>query len=167
MDSFDKIAVSMFAPIHLGTAQTSSGQHTGFPNGTESPAIDNPWTFLGNAAMHTLTTGVSVISDLGGGTFTLDFSGRGINWGDFGPGGAAGGTIPMGGVATITCSTTTCSDSSTYVLDMAVHAPVVFTSAPYTLHLEGIVNAVPVPAAAWLFGSGLVGLVGAARRRKS
>ena len=28
-------------------------------------------------------------------------------------------------------------------------------------------NAVPVPAAAWLFGSGLLGLVGVARRRKS
>jgi hypothetical protein len=29
------------------------------------------------------------------------------------------------------------------------------------------INAVPVPAAAWLFGSGLLGLVGVARRRKS
>ncbi len=29
------------------------------------------------------------------------------------------------------------------------------------------VNAVPVPAAAWLFGSGLIGLVGIARRKKA
>ncbi len=29
------------------------------------------------------------------------------------------------------------------------------------------VNVVPVPAAAWLFGSGLIGLVGVARRRKA
>lgn len=31
----------------------------------------------------------------------------------------------------------------------------------------GDVNAVPVPAAAWLFGSGLLGLIGIARRKKS
>ena len=31
----------------------------------------------------------------------------------------------------------------------------------------GVVNAVPVPAAAWLFGSGLLGLVGVARRKTS
>ena len=40
-------------------------------------------------------------------------------------------------------------------------------------HLEGVatldapVNLVPIPAAAWLFGSGLIGLVGVARRRRS
>ncbi|HFD32315.1 MAG TPA: VPLPA-CTERM sorting domain-containing protein [Gammaproteobacteria bacterium] len=31
----------------------------------------------------------------------------------------------------------------------------------------GDVSAVPVPAAAWLFGSGLLGLVGAARRKRA
>lgn len=31
---------------------------------------------------------------------------------------------------------------------------------------NGVVSAVPVPAAVWLFGSGLLGLVGVARRRK-
>jgi len=29
------------------------------------------------------------------------------------------------------------------------------------------INAVPLPAAVWLFGSGLLGLVGLARRRKA
>ena len=37
----------------------------------------------------------------------------------------------------------------------------------YFLHLEGVVNAAPVPAPAalWLFGSGLLGLIGVARRK--
>ena len=36
-----------------------------------------------------------------------------------------------------------------------------------TWTIEGTVSAVPVPAAVWLFGSGLVGLAGIARRRKT
>jgi hypothetical protein len=32
---------------------------------------------------------------------------------------------------------------------------------------EIVINSVPVPAAAWLFGSGLVGLVGIARRKQT
>ena len=44
-----------------------------------------------------------------------------------------------------------------------------FAGTQYFLRLEGVVNAapVPVPAAVWLFGSGLLGLVGVARRKKS
>ena len=45
---------------------------------------------------------------------------------------------------------------------------------PNTIALEGMgsalvrdVSAVPVPAAAWLFGSGLLGLIGVARRKKA
>lgn len=35
-----------------------------------------------------------------------------------------------------------------------------------TIHINNVVPDVPVPAAAWLFGSGLIGLIGVARRRK-
>ena len=35
-----------------------------------------------------------------------------------------------------------------------------------TVELEGTVNPVPVPAALWLFGSGLLGLVGAMRKKR-
>jgi hypothetical protein len=167
----EKTALSMFAPIVLGQAMTSSGQHTGAINGSESPAIDNPWGFFGNTGMHTLLSGVSVIdSDVnndGGFTQTLDFSGWGVNWGNYGPGGTDGGTIPMGGVATIVCDLADCASGSNYVLDMAVHVPAAFTSVPYSLHLEGTVSQVPVPAAVWLLGSGIVGLVGVARRRRN
>ena len=37
----------------------------------------------------------------------------------------------------------------------------------YSLYLEGTVSPVPLPAAAWLFGSGLIGLMGNARNKKS
>lgn len=36
----------------------------------------------------------------------------------------------------------------------------------YSIHVTPAVTAVPVPAAVWLFGSGLVGLAGIARRKK-
>ena len=35
-----------------------------------------------------------------------------------------------------------------------------------SVHVDKVVSDVPVPAAVWLFGSGLLGLVGVARRRK-
>lgn len=35
------------------------------------------------------------------------------------------------------------------------------------LSVNGSINPVPVPAAVWLFGSGLIGLAGVARRKKS
>ena len=168
IQAFEKTPISQFAPIHLGTVQLSSGQHTGIVDGSESPAIDNPWNFAGNTGMHTLMSPISVISDFGS-TKTLDFSGWGLNWGNIGPGGAGGPSVPLGGTATIVCSTSSCSAGSTYVLDMAVHVPQVFTSTTYALHLEGAVgvSAVPLPAAAWLFGSGVVGLAGVARRRRN
>ncbi len=40
------------------------------------------------------------------------------------------------------------------------------TSSAWAVH-SGDVSAVPVPAAVWLFGSGLLGLVGMARRKKT
>ena len=46
-----------------------------------------------------------------------------------------------------------------------------FDGTPYTekfnITLNGTAAVVPVPAAVWLFGSGLLGLVGVARRKKS
>ena len=38
---------------------------------------------------------------------------------------------------------------------------------PSNYEMEFVVSAVPVPAAVWLFGSGLIGLVGVARRKKA
>lgn len=76
----DKIAISQFAPLSIGSVQLSSGQHSGEVDGSESPAIDNPWNFFRNTHMHTLTSPISVLSDTGA-TKTLDFSGWGLNGG--------------------------------------------------------------------------------------
>jgi len=168
----EKTALSMFAPIHIGSTNAALGAHPGAPDGSESPVIDNPWFFAGATGMSQLGSPISVISNFGS-VKTLDFSGWQVRWAGFnetnpaGPG--AGSTyIPMGATATITCSTSSCSTSSTFSLVMDAHVPVAFTSTAYQLNLAGHVgSAVPVPAAAWLFGSGLAGLAGVARRRRN
>lgn len=53
------------------------------------------------------------------------------------------------------------------VVDSSVGGPCMPTNCTAEFVLEGTANAVPVPAAVWLFGSGLIGLVGVARRKKS
>jgi hypothetical protein len=171
----EKVPVSMLNGIHIGTVQGASGSHVGAPTNMfpESPNIDNPWNFFSNTGMSQTTSPITEVAP-----GQLDFSGWGVTW-------AGIGNIPMGGdtanfggdtgIATITCSTASCSQSSTFVLDYAAHVPLgdpsMFGGVPYALHLEGhvggSVSSVPVPAAAWLMGSGLLGLVGVARRRKA
>jgi hypothetical protein len=147
---------------------------------TESPGVDEPWNFFGNTGMDFLTKGVTVVNDLGTKKF-LDFSGWTVTWNGI-PSipmttGAWGqGTNYFGGgngVARILCSSSTCSQTSTFTLDYFATVPngdpSGFGGVKYTLHLEGHVGevaAIPVPAAVWLFGSGLVGLAAVARRKK-
>ena len=69
-------------------------------------------------------------------------------------------------MATITCDTGSgCSDGAGYMLDyFATTAEGDISSkggVSYSLHLEGTISAVPVPAAIWLFASGLIGLFSA------
>jgi len=170
------------------TSQAASGSHGGAPGTVagENPNIDNPWFFFNNTGMSQTTSPITTASNDGAGNVTLDFSGWAVTWngidnipmgGDAANFGTNGGTINTG-IATMTCATD-CSDGDTYVLDYAAQVPKGdpsnFGGVPYVLHLEGTISgtlpdapaAVPVPAAVWLFGSGLVGLAGVARRRKS
>lgn len=148
---------------------------------TEHPGVDEPWGFFGNTGMDFINgTPVTVLKDDGSKKW-LDFSGWTVTWNGI-------PSIPMttgawgtgtnfytGGnsVARILCSSSTCSTSSTYTLDYFATVPLGdpsgFGGVKYTLHLEGHVGAaavVPVPAAVWLFGSGLVGMAAVARRKK-
>ena len=67
-----------------------------------------------------------------------------------------------------------CETGDTFTLTYSATAPVsdlIFnTGNEYKLYLVGTIgaaSAVPVPAAVWLFGSGLISLVGFARRKKA
>ncbi len=64
-----------------------------------------------------------------------------------------------------------CSATAFYVAEYAAVVPQAdpsnFGGVLYEVSLTGQISAVPVPAAAWLFGSGMLGLVGVARRRKA
>jgi len=162
-------------------------------NFTEAPNIDNPWLFFSNTGMSYTSSPITTLSNDGVGGATLDFSGWGVTWAGI-PAIPMGGdpvnfpNSPNDGIASMSCYTsstpdanwpfdailgaaTACSDGAAYVLDYKATVPLGdasgFGGVPYVLHLEGTISAVPVPAAVWLFGSGLLGLVGVARRRKA
>ena len=145
-------------------ALTSAG--TGITLGTAQGVgeIDMTWSFGGNEGNHYSKQGLSVVSAAGN-TASIDMTGWTIFWG--------GGDIDLGQgtdssdhFATVTCAVD-CSVGDSFVLDYTaiVQSPGTLNGFFYALHLEGTVAAVPVPAAVWLFGSGLAGLVTVARRR--
>jgi hypothetical protein len=152
---------------------------------TDHGPIDMGWGFFGNTGLHFTASAVDVVTDSGT-TKTLDFSGWRVSWNGIPSINMGGGTQTVtsktgtatlnngSGLATITCSNSSCSASSNWTLDYAAVVPVGdpsgFGGTPYTLHLSNpshTTAVVPVPAAVWLFGSGLLGLVGIARRKKA
>ena len=161
--------------IVLGTAQAATGSHSGAPNGSESPNIDMPWSFFGNTGMHQSTAPTGVLTDNGAGNVTLDFSGWDVTWNGIAsiPMGSGAHTTSSGaanpnGVALVTCGVD-CGDGDTYSLEYSATVPLGdpsgFGGVKYRFDATGTISAVPVPAAVWLFGSGLLGLVGVARRK--
>jgi len=193
----ERTAISQNDGLILGTSQAASGSHGGVIDGSESAGFDNPWEFFKNTGMHYSSTPSTVLTatgatatvdfsgwgvtwngipaiNMGGGTQDCGTTTDGvcINPADSSD---IGGIFNNGtGVATITCAVD-CAEGDTYTLDYAATVPQGdasnFGGVGYVLHLVGTVGAataaVPVPAAVWLFGSGLLGLAGVARRRKS
>ena len=165
------------------------------PGSPTLPGIDQPWNFFGIQGVHKTTAAVTIISDDGAGNVELDFSGWTINWNgiDIGLGGAAWGSNPDG-IAQMTCATD-CSTGdafSIFYTATVTEASTGFLGVRYRLGFDGgslalltmaaaeggtiedlgIIatgtigaSAVPVPAAVWLFGSGLLGLISLARQK--
>lgn len=154
----------------VGQAQLASNSHSGYPDGTEIAPFDSPWTFLGNTGMHQSTTPTYIISDDGVGNVQLDFSGWSAVWNgnpDIDLGGDSANYASETGLATVTCGID-CSQGDSFTLDYAAHVPLNNSGLGgvyWGIHLEGTISAVPVPAAIWLFGSGLIALFAASRKR--
>lgn len=169
IENAEKTALTGVDGITIGTAQAGG-------------SIDAGWFFGGAAGEHFTTQGLSVTGT--GNTASLDMTGWTVFWNggniDMGSGTATiDATDPANVIvtpnpgtnfATITCGVD-CAEGDSFTLDYAANVPTGgFAGFYYTLSLVGTIGApaaVPVPAAVWLFGSGLVGLAGVARRRKA
>lgn len=140
----ERIAIAMHDGIVIGASQPASGSHAGPVDGSESPGIDEPWNFFGNAGMFQT---LSPVLDYGDGT--LDFSGLGVTW-------AGIPNIPLGQIAhpsdtqraNIVCSSTPCQIGDTYVLEFRGHVPQGdpsgFGGVWFALHLEGTITGGPI-----------------------
>lgn len=178
--------------IIIGSTQSTGTSHSGTPTGTEGGTIDAAWNFFKNTGMH-FTSGTPITGDT---TTGLVFSGWRVTWAGIPSINMGGGTQDCGTTSDGTCVTPGTSPvdiggtynngtgiatftwdgtyGNAYTLSYRATVPQAdpsgFGGVPYGLELRGVVNeavsAVPIPAAVWLFGSGLLGLVGVARRKK-
>jgi len=172
----EKNAISANEGILIGQSQDASGSHMGAPDGSENPGIDNPWSFFGNTGMHKTVNPIVISAGddgTGDGIASLDFSGWTVTWNgipaiNMGSGANSLANNPDG-IAVLSCELD-CSVGELFTLDYSATVPLGdpsnFGGVQYALHLEGVITTVPVPAAIWLFGSGLVGLLVTARRKR-
>ncbi len=165
----EKVALSMGTNgIVIGAVTTAGASHAGAPVPGDTNAITAPWNWFGNTGSDYNTVAIT-----GSTTSGLNFSGWTMTWAGIpaiNMGGGAWGAGFSNGVANIVWSGVY---GTAYTLEYAATIPIGdasgFGGCVYMLHLEGIANAattVPVPAAAWLFGSGLLALVAGARRNR-
>lgn len=148
------------SPVVMGTYQGSASNSLTLFNFFGAPV--NTFTAASATGAAPNPTGLpSGTVDTTLGTMTVDLNGWYANW--------SGTNFLQGGVATGTYTPISATTGS-YTLSWSSF----ITTAPFAgqtgnWNLSGTVThaPVPIPAAVWLFGSGLLGLVGIARRRKA
>ena len=169
----------------------------GFPIGSAAGTHDilglgADFLMAGNFTMHAPTTtsaaglafGPAVISGITPGTagsFTVHMPVLNVQWangsyiigGDDGAGTACSATTGCGGAGVTFMGTTdgvgnfTLSARATMTANEVTVGGFTGNHVEFALRGSYSTSAVPVPAAAWLFGSGLMGMVGVARRRRN
>ena len=168
----------------FGVTTAAGASHSGMPVASDTNEIDAPWGFFGNTGSSYLKVAVSGSTSSGASAGGLNLSGWTVTWNGI-------PAINMGGGAWqplncsagyMGCSGHTFTNGNAeftwdgvlgdaYTLNYAATVPAGdpsgFGGVQYYLHLTGFVKPVPIPAAVWLLGSGLLGLVGVARRKRS
>lgn len=164
-----QIATFERGPLYPGT---DGGIITGT---TQSPGQIDYYLFGGNSGYDYTT-----VAPTGGTDTGIDFSGWTLDWNAIPAIPMVAGAWTPGNCGVLGCSGATFVDgvaafswngvygdsySLWYTATVPLNDPSGFGGVRYMLHLEGSVLAsVPAPAAAWLLGSGLLGLLGVARR---
>lgn len=178
----EKVALAQGSTgLVIGTTTTAGASHAGPPTAGDTNAITAPWAFFGATGSDYVTTGVT-----GSTTSGLNMSGWTVTWNAIPAIPMGSGAWQPGNCVQLGCSGTFTNGNAHFAWDgtngggysldytgrVPANDPSGFGGVGYYLHLEGTVTtgtppAVPVPAAVWLFGSGLMGLVGVARRKKA
>lgn len=177
------VTASWFGMDMNGSASISGTEKTAINPGTDggvfigttqAPGRIDYWSFFGNFGYDYTT-----VAPTGGTTAGINLSGWVINWNGIpaiNMGSGAWGAGFSNGVANFVWDGVY---GHAYTLDYAATVPLGdpsgFGGVRYRLHLEGMVGPVgegdgffvPLPAAAWLFGSGLLGLLGMSRRHRT
>lgn len=127
-------SITQHNPITIGVLQAGGGSHSGAPNGSETLAIDNGWSFFGNTGLH--YTATTAVTDYGNGT--LNFSGWRVHWN--------GLSIPMGSGLPATFTWDGVYGHSytlSYLANVPNGDPSGFGGVLYSLSLTGKVNGGP------------------------
>lgn len=180
-------------PFSFGSADNAAATNITFQSIGNNLVLGNlgfNWSGNNGIPVSIVLDATGFFGAMGGGLTTSDnISGVGslAATDDFSFGGKGSYTLPLGPVplATTTWNTTNIgtvglgsNPSGTVPLTADTIGGSPMQTAPFLgwnanfditgLHVTSVVDThVPVPAAVWLFGSGLMGLVGVARRRKS